>query len=126
MRFRAATACWACSWSSSAPTPGLGGLVGGHAAFGPGVGLDEPLLLQQAVGLLDSVGVDPQQGGNHPPGGQGIARGYGPPRDAQLYVAEDLLVNGHPVEEDQVVKGDHRNHLPFICITRVIRFLTVL
>ena len=49
-----------------------------------------------------------------------------PPGDAQLYVAEDLLVNGHPVEEDQVVKGDHRNHLPFICITRVMRFLTVL
>ena len=47
-------------------------------SFWPRVGLMSPP--PPAGGRpFDGVGADSQQGGNHPPGGQGHARGYGPP-----------------------------------------------
>ena len=82
------------------PHPALGRLIGHHGALGPGVGQDKALLLQQPVGLLDGVGVYPQQGRHNPPGGEFLPVGDGASGDAQLDVAQNLLVNGNPVGQD--------------------------
>ena len=90
-----------------------GARIQGYRALGSGVGGDDPLLLQQAVGLLHRIGVDAQPGGEHPAGRQLVSVPDDPGHDAALHVADDLEIDGDALLQRKALEGDHgRSHLP--------------
>ena len=71
------------------------------------MGADEPLLLENPVGLLDGVGIDPQPRREYPPGGELVAILDDSAHDGALEVEHDLYVDGNACLLDKVVKGYH-------------------
>ena len=89
------------------PQGGAPRFRGTNVAFGPGMRLHQSFLLQQAIRLLNRVGIHRQISRQHATGGQFIAVGNGAGSQSLFDVAHELQVDRLPFRLHKVRKVDH-------------------